>query len=192
MIQIIPNELHVKILKYVATEMNFEKFCTLRTVCKKWNTFIPLIMHEDVISKLSSGFKFMLTYDEWNKTEWSEEFSPTYCDSTKSFTFLFDQTEDITISHYYQDKPKEYYLIAYVKNGENSLVPLELGAKFKGLDSPQRINNDIYKYEFDRQSNLRFKQEIEEGNVVNHLRLYSFTIASWELCYILDCLAQNR
>ncbi|CAG8712189.1 8016_t:CDS:1, partial [Cetraspora pellucida] len=80
----------------------------------------------------------------------------------------------------------------YVENGENSVVPLELGAIFKGLDSPQLINNDIYKYEFDRQSNLCFKQEIEEGNVVNCLRLYSFTIAAWKLCYMLDCLAHNR
>ncbi|CAG8793410.1 8398_t:CDS:2, partial [Cetraspora pellucida] len=131
---------------------------------------------------------------KWNNTEWPEKLSPTYCDSTKTFTFLFDQIEDTAISPYYQEDPEEYMLIAYVEKCDDLLVPFRLGAKFEGLASPQFINDDICKYEFDRQTNLCFKLETElkEGNTINLVRLYSFTIAAWKLCYILDCLAHNR
>ncbi|CAG8806204.1 20395_t:CDS:2, partial [Racocetra persica] len=193
MIQIPPNELHIQILKYVVTETNFEKFCALRTVCKKWNSFVPLVIYEAVIYKLSSGLKLKLTCDEKNKIVWSKKLSPTYCDSTKAFTFLFDQTEDTSIFNCYQESPKDFILTAYLEKSEDVLFPLELGAKFKGPASPQVINDDIFKYEFDCQNNLCFKWEtkVEEGNVINHIRLYSFTIAAWKLCYILDCLVYN-
>ncbi|CAG8756438.1 11307_t:CDS:2, partial [Dentiscutata erythropus] len=110
MIQLLPNELHIQILTYVITEANFEKFCTLRTVCKKWNAFIPLVMHQVVVSKLKSGLNFELT-DCSYETVISENLLPTYCDSTKTFTFIFDQTEDINIFDilcFNKEKPDEY------------------------------------------------------------------------------------
>ncbi|KAF0556642.1 hypothetical protein F8M41_015003 [Gigaspora margarita] len=58
MIQFLPNELQIKILTNVITKTDFEFFCTLRTVCKKWNTFVPLVMHEVVISRLNTGVNF--------------------------------------------------------------------------------------------------------------------------------------
>ncbi|CAG8776003.1 36439_t:CDS:2, partial [Racocetra persica] len=88
--------------------------------------------------------------DNWNRIEWSKRSPPIYCNSTKIFTFLFNQTQDAAISHHYRKKKTLKYI---------------LGAKFEGLASPQLINDDIYKYEFDRQSSLCFKLEIkvEEG-----------------------------
>ncbi|CAG8824930.1 1136_t:CDS:2, partial [Gigaspora rosea] len=99
MIQFLPNELQIKILTNVITKTDFEFFCTLRTVCKKWNTFVPLVMHEVVISRLNTGLNFELT--DWNETKWSKELLPTYDDQTKTFTFLFNNANYSSKSFYY-------------------------------------------------------------------------------------------
>ncbi|CAG8539641.1 31089_t:CDS:2, partial [Racocetra persica] len=169
MIQILPNELHIQILTFVVTETNFENFCALRTVCKKWNTFVPLVMHEAVISKLNSGLNLELT--DWNETKWSKKLSPTYDDNTKTFTFLFDSA-DATKSLYDYEKPhvQNSSFVAFVKRSEDVSIPLKLGYKFGDLAFPEFVNSDIDKYEFDHQSNVCFKREIkvdEEGKDIN-------------------------
>ncbi|KAF0525400.1 hypothetical protein F8M41_014529 [Gigaspora margarita] len=197
MIQILPNELHIQILAYIIAEINLEKFCNLRTVCKKWNTFVPLIMSEVVVSKLKSNLKFGLA-DCSYKTVISKNLLPTYSDSAKTFTFLFDQTEDINISDIFwfnQEKPNEYAIkfIASIEK-ECLFVSFKLGVKFNGLFSPEIMNDDIYKCQLDHKSNMCFKRKVkvdEEGNSISHLRIYSLTIAAWKLYYILDCLDLN-
>ncbi|CAG8806286.1 1313_t:CDS:2, partial [Cetraspora pellucida] len=91
MIQFLPNELQIKILHNVATITKFEDFCTLRTVDKKWNSFVPLVMHEVVISRLNSGFKLELR--DWINNKWQIKLQPTYDDCTNTFTFLFDNAD---------------------------------------------------------------------------------------------------
>ncbi|CAG8670099.1 826_t:CDS:2 [Cetraspora pellucida] len=98
-------------------------------------------MHEVVISKLNSDLKLKLKYDDWHQIVWSKKLSPIYCDSTKTFTFLFDQTGITNISHYYQETPKEYNikLIASMEKSEDVLTPLNLEAKFERIVLPQLI-----------------------------------------------------
>ncbi|CAG8509013.1 9866_t:CDS:2 [Dentiscutata erythropus] len=195
MIQYLPNELHIQILIYVANETNFEKFCSLRTVCKKWNSFVPLVTHEIVISRLNSGLKLELT--DWNETKWSKNLPPTYCDSTKTFTFLFDNTDGTinSCNGYKKSVKNKINFIAYVEKSEDISIPIKLGAKFGELTFPDFINDDIYEYQFDHQNNVCFKRETnvdEKGESTSNIRIYSFTIAAWKLCYILDCLKFDR
>ncbi|CAG8775470.1 9913_t:CDS:2 [Dentiscutata erythropus] len=204
MIQLLPNELQIQILTNVITKTNFEFFCTLRTVCKKWNAFVPLIMHEFVISRLNSGLKFELT--DWNETKWSRELLPSYDDQTKTFNFLFNNATYSSKSVYYREqdgyKNKSLFyrrfnkrknkidFIALVEKTENFFNSIKLGAKFGSLTWPEFVDNDMYKYEFDNQSNVCFERVIENKND-SYLKLYSFTIAAWKLYYILDCLQVN-
>ncbi|CAG8451099.1 26277_t:CDS:2 [Dentiscutata erythropus] len=188
MIQYLPNELHIQILFYVANETNFEKFCSLRTVCKKWSSFVPLVTHEVVISRLNS---------DWNETKWSKKLPPTYCDSTKTFTFLFDNTDGTikSCNNYEESGINKINFIAYVERSEDIVSSIKLGAKFGELAFPEFKNVDIYKYEFDHQNNVCFKRESEvdeKGESTSSVRLYSFTIAAWKLYYILDCLKFDR
>ncbi|CAG8747079.1 5005_t:CDS:2 [Gigaspora margarita] len=193
MIQYLPNELHIQILIYVANETKFEKFCTLRTVCKKWNSFVPLVTHEIVISRLNSGLKLELT--DWNETKWSKKLPPTYCDSTKTFTFLFDHIDNTkSCNDYKKSGINKINFTAFVERSKGRPIPIKLGAKFGELAFPKFINDNIYKYEFDHQNNVCFKRETkvdEKGESTSSIRLYSFTIAAWKLYYILDCLMFN-
>ncbi|CAG8573212.1 13051_t:CDS:2, partial [Gigaspora rosea] len=182
MIQSFPNELQIKILTYVVTETNFEFFCALRTVCKKWNTFVPLIMHETVISRLNSGLK--LEFD-WYEVNWSENSPPIYDDRTKTFTFIFkpidyypyphmydyeqiiqnDLTRRYDFTKLYSDKSKVCVL---KKTEEQTVVDFyrireaKLGIEFNSTASPTFTNNDnMCEYKFDSQNSVRFKREIE-------------------------------
>ncbi|CAG8742204.1 18391_t:CDS:2 [Gigaspora margarita] len=98
--------LQIEILNYAVTESNFQHFCSLRIICKKWNTFIPLTVHKAVISMLNS------------------ELSPIYDDCTKTFTFLFDNPDD-DIS-----EPLNNYKIS-----ENWPFPTQHGIELTELDS---------------------------------------------------------
>ncbi|KAF0449320.1 hypothetical protein F8M41_002509 [Gigaspora margarita] len=112
MIQNLPNELQIGILNYVITESNFQYFCTLRTVCKKWNAFVPLLIHNAVISELNSGLKLAFTY--WSDLK-IKKLSPTYNDYTKTFTFQFDNNR---ISRPFSDNKINF--VAFIqKSGEN-------------------------------------------------------------------------
>ncbi|CAG8743087.1 17656_t:CDS:2 [Dentiscutata erythropus] len=182
MIQILPNELQIEILNYVIIET--------KTICKKWNSFVPLVMHKAVISVLNSGLKLELTY--WNDTKQIKKLLPTYDDYTKTFTFLFDNPEN-DFSKPLNDHKVSF--IAFVERNENNPLnnpfPIKLGVELGDLTFPEFINNDIYKYDFDHRSNIRFKREIknnEEGESISCVKLYSFTIEAWKLCYILDSL----
>ncbi|CAG8495526.1 12197_t:CDS:2, partial [Cetraspora pellucida] len=133
---------------------------------------------------------------DWNETKWSKKLPPTYDDHTKTFTFLFDSS-DATKSFYDHEKPRVQNIsfTAFVKRSEDLSIPIKLGYKFGDLAFPEFVNSDIYKYEFDHQSNVCFRREIkadEEDKDINCVRLYSFTIAAWKLYYILDCLKADR
>ncbi|CAG8730962.1 884_t:CDS:2, partial [Dentiscutata erythropus] len=160
MIQNLPNELQIEILTYVVIEANFQNFCTLRIVCKKWNTFVPLIIHEAATSRLNSGLKVELTC--WNDTKWIKNMiknlAPIYDDYTKTFTFLFDNPED-NISEYLNDKIS---FIAFVERSEDVPSPIKLGAYLGDLIFPEIINNDVCKYKFDYRNNVCFKREIKD------------------------------
>ncbi|RIB29136.1 hypothetical protein C2G38_2057448 [Gigaspora rosea] len=185
MIQILPNELQIEILNYVVIETNFQDFCTLRIVCKKWNAFVPLVMHKAVVSRLNSGLKLELTF--WNDTK-TKKLAPTYNDYTKTFTFQFDNLDD-DINEPLNDNKISF--IAFVKRSEDVLFPTKLGAELGDLTFPDFVNNDMCIYEFDNRSNVCFKQETkedEEGKSIICVKLYSFTIEAWKLFYILDCL----
>ncbi|CAG8646841.1 21322_t:CDS:2 [Dentiscutata erythropus] len=207
MIQLFPNELQIQILTDVITKTNFEYFCTLRTVCKKWNTFVPLIMSEIVISRLNSDLELELT--DWNESKWSKEMPPTYDDQTKTFTFLFNNDNHTNKRKVYKydslffrkfNKPKPIdNFIAFVEKTDSSFFPIKIGAKFGSLAWPKfgsflawpkSVNNDLDKHEFDSKSNVCFKRLDDDKNDGN-IRLYSFTIAAWKLYYILDCLQTN-
>ncbi|RIB10002.1 hypothetical protein C2G38_225201 [Gigaspora rosea] len=200
MIQFLPNELQIKILTNVITKTDFEFFCTLRTVCKKWNTFVPLVMHEVVISRLNTGLNFELT--DWNETKWSKELLPTYDDQTKTFTFLFNNANYSSKSFYYIEQDgyinkslyfrrvgRHKHTIDFIAFVENLFIPIKLGAEFGSLKWPEFVVSNLYKYEFDHQSSVCFKREIDKN--ITYVKLYSFTIAAWKLYYILDCLQIN-
>ncbi|CAG8470454.1 24224_t:CDS:2 [Dentiscutata erythropus] len=166
-------------------------------------------MYEAVISKLNSGLKFGLT--NHHTAELSKKLLPTYCDSTKTFTFLFDQTENTDILEILNMDPYNIEkfdahamdFIAFIKKDEDvkwvdnigTKRVDKIGIKFTGYFSPEFINGDIRKYQFDRKSNICLNQEAkvyDNGSGINYPVLYSFTIAAWKLCYILDCFALNR
>ncbi|CAG8787931.1 981_t:CDS:2, partial [Cetraspora pellucida] len=145
MIQILPNELQIEILTYVVTETNFQKFCTLRTVCKKWNIFIPLVMHKAVISRLNADLKLELTY--WNDIKWNKKLSPTYDDYTKAFTFILDDIDDDT-SDSYDDISKilsdhNISFMASIEKCEDVPNPVKLGTELGDLTWLEFLNDDI-------------------------------------------------
>ncbi|CAG8714235.1 13692_t:CDS:2 [Gigaspora margarita] len=187
MIQLLANELQIQILTNVIAKTNFEYFCTLRTVCKQWNTFIPLVMSEIIISRLNSGLIVELT--DWFETKSSKEIPPTYDDQTKTFTFLFNKNVDSYNSIYYRkfSKYESKNFIAFVEKTENFFIPIKLGAIFGSLTYPEFVNNDTYKHEFDSKNKVLFRRVIDDKNI-SHVEFYSFTIAAWKLYYILDCL----
>ncbi|CAG8514597.1 8688_t:CDS:2 [Scutellospora calospora] len=188
MIQFLPNELQIQILNDVINYSNFEYFCILRTVCKKWNTFIPLIIYDVVISRLNSGLK--LEFTDWNETKWSKEIPPTYDDYTKTFTFLFDtdyKISDRKNAIFRRNRRKKIDFIAFVENTKNLLITTKFGIIFGKIAWPKFINGDTYKHDFDRQNNVCFKRITKNTNL-SYLKLSSFTIAAWKLYYILDCI----
>ncbi|CAG8725245.1 3698_t:CDS:2, partial [Dentiscutata erythropus] len=208
MIQSFPNELQIKILTYVVTETNFEFFCALRTVCKKWNIFVPLIMHETVISRLKSGLIFEF---DWNEIEWSENSPPIYDDRTKTFTFAFKPVDydSSSVIHNYNrsyDYIDHYHakskLCVHKRTEKQTVVDYykpraeaKLGIEFSSTVSPTFTSDDnMCEYKFDSQNSVRFKREIEvdeEGESISHVKLCGLTITAWKLCYVLDCLQVN-
>ncbi|CAG8718584.1 30772_t:CDS:2 [Gigaspora margarita] len=179
MIQNLPNELQIGILNYVITESNFQYFCTLRTVCKKWNAFVPLLMHNAVISELNSGLKLAFTY--WSDLK-IKKLSPTYNDYTKTFTFQFDNNH---ISRPFSDNKINF--VAFIqKSGKDVPFMFKLGAVLGVLTFPKFLNDDIYKHEFDHRNEICFF--VDKGESISHVKLHSFTIEAWKLYYILDCL----
>ncbi|CAG8628122.1 5544_t:CDS:2 [Cetraspora pellucida] len=203
MIQVLPNELQIEILTYVITETSIQKFCTLRTVCKRWNAFVPLVMHKEVISRLNSGLKLELTYFHGVASYFKsiQKLSPTYDDFAKTFTFVFDDTDD-NIGDTYYDVTKlhcDYNVSLTVsvwmerskdrRNKRSKRSPSKLGNELGVLTLSKLLNNDIYKHEFDHRSNICFKREvikINEDNDFIYVKLHSFTLEAWKLCYILD------
>ncbi|CAG8535406.1 14153_t:CDS:2 [Dentiscutata erythropus] len=174
MIQNLPNELHIEILNYFVIET--------KTVCKKWNTLVPLVLHEAVTSRLNSGLKLEFTYGD--DAEWTKKLSPTYDDFTKTFTFQFYSPDDgISRSLKYYNGIR---FTAFLVKNNPSLT--KLGAELGHLAFPEIVNTDICKYEFDYRSNICFKRVTNEDKSNDCVKLYSFTIEAWKLCYILDCL----
>ncbi|CAG8701351.1 22776_t:CDS:2, partial [Gigaspora rosea] len=147
MIQLLANELQIQILTNVIDKTNFEYFCTLRTVCKQWNVFIPLVMSEIVISRLNSGL--IVEFEDWFETKSSKEVSPTYDDQTKTFTFLFNENVDIYDYGYHKTnlRFKSKYFTVFVDKTENLSRPIKLVVG--SLTCPEFENNDTYKHEFD-------------------------------------------
>ncbi|CAG8763494.1 14110_t:CDS:2, partial [Gigaspora rosea] len=150
MIQLLANELKIQILTNVIDKTNFEYFCTLRTVCKQWNIFIPLVMSEIVIFRLNSGL--IVEFEDWFETKSSKEVPPTYDDQTKTFTFLFNKNVDIYDYRYHKTnlrfKPKHFTAFVVDKT-ENLFRPIKLGAVVGRLTCPEFENKDTYKHEFD-------------------------------------------
>ncbi|CAG8471951.1 5360_t:CDS:2 [Scutellospora calospora] len=165
MIQFFANELQIHILTHVVTETNFANSCILRTVCKKWNTLIPLIIHEVVMNRLNSGLKFELIDLNgdlfWQKLkrrpDWSKKFPPTkYIKNfTKSFTFKFDNIDDTNIFPLYRFKTKISFSM--------EMMPIiKLGGTICYIALPKVVINDIYKYDFGHRNNIVFTVN-EEG-----------------------------
>ncbi|CAG8550302.1 2489_t:CDS:2 [Scutellospora calospora] len=183
---IFPNELQIQILTDLIAISNFEYFCTLRTVCKKWNIFIPPITHEAVISRLKS-FDLKLGFTDWDETKWSKEFLPTYDDHTKTFTFLVD----INYINFDWENWKKFALgpqtidfIVFVEK-TNLLTLIKISTKFSNLVKPAFKSDNIYKHDFDHKNNVCFKRVIKTKYVC-YYKLYCLTIAAWKLYYILD------
>ncbi|CAG8498346.1 42182_t:CDS:2 [Gigaspora margarita] len=150
MIQLLANELQIQILTNVIAKTNFEYFCTLRTVCKQWNIFIPLVMSEIVISRLNSGLK--VEFENWFETKSSKEVPLIYDDQTKTFTFLFNKNVDIYDYRYHKTYLRMFKFIpftAFVDKTEHLVSPIKLVAIVGSLTCPEFENNDTYKYEFD-------------------------------------------
>ncbi|CAG8785887.1 7395_t:CDS:2, partial [Dentiscutata erythropus] len=105
-------------------------------------------MHKAVISDLNSGLKLELAH--WNDTKWTKKLSPTYDDYSKTFTFLFDNSDDEIISPLNDNKIS---FAAFVERKEDKLFPLKLGIELGDLTFPEFVNNDLYKYEFNHRSN---------------------------------------
>ncbi|CAG8719891.1 2776_t:CDS:1, partial [Racocetra fulgida] len=120
--------------------------------------------------------------------KWIQKLSPTYDDFTKTFTFVFDDTDD-DISDSYYDLIKlhsDYNINLTVsvwverskdKRSKRSLS--KLGTELGDLTLSELLNNDMYKHEFDHRSNICFKREVikvEEDKDFICVKLYSFTI----------------